>query len=88
MSSRSVFEGMGHYRRDWLLPAVVVGMLRLSDALVVLLASLVAYLTRFRDFNDLGTFQVYGCVIAMLLTVNIFQLAGLYDFNKLTDLYA
>ncbi len=88
MSRRSVFEGLGHYRRDWLLPGVVVGMLRLSDALIVILASLVAYITRFRDFDDLGTFQVYGCVIAVLLTINVFQLAGLYNFNKLTDLYA
>ena len=84
---RSVFEGMGHYRRDWLLPGVVVGMLRLSDAMVVILASLVAYITRFRDFDDLGTFQVYGCVIAALLTVNIFQLANLYDFSRLTNFY-
>ncbi|MGI9486082.1 MAG: undecaprenyl-phosphate glucose phosphotransferase [Geminicoccaceae bacterium] len=84
---RSVFEGMGHYRRDWLLPGVVVGMLRLSDTMVVILASLVAYITRFRDFDDLGTFQVYGCVIAALLTVNIFQLANLYDFNRLTNFY-
>ena len=88
MIRRSVFEGMGHYRRDWLLPAVVVGLLRLSDALVVILAALVAYITRFQDFDDLGTFQVLGCVVAVLLTINIFQLAGLYDFNKLTDLYA
>ncbi len=87
MSGRSFLHPTGHYRRDWLLPSVVVGMLRLSDALVVILASLVAYMTRFRDFDDLGTFQLFGGVIAVLLTVNIFQLAGLYDFNKLTDIY-
>ncbi len=87
MSLRARLQVPGHYRRDWLLPSVVVGMLRLTDGMVVILASLVAYLTRFRDFDDLGTFQVYGCVIAALLTINIFQLAGLYDFNKLTDIY-
>ncbi len=87
MIRRSVFEGMGNYRRDWLLPGVVVGLLRLSDAMVVIIASLIAYITRFRDFDDLGIFQVYGCVIAVMLTLNVFQLAGLYNFNKLTDLY-
>ncbi|MDH3663091.1 MAG: undecaprenyl-phosphate glucose phosphotransferase [Alphaproteobacteria bacterium] len=88
MRRRLIFEGIGRSRRDWLLPGVVVGMLRLSDALTVILASLIAYITRFRDFDDLGTFQIYGCVIAVLLTINIFQLAGLYDFNKLANLYA
>lgn len=88
MSSRFTTHSAGKYRRDWLLPSVVVGMLRVSDAMIVILAALVAYVTRFQDFNDLGTFQVYGCVIAVLLTVNIFQLAGLYNFNSLTDLYA
>lgn len=87
MSIRSHLQAAGHYRRDWLLPSVVVGILRLSDAMIVILTSLIAYATRFRDFDDLGTFQIYGCVVAVLLTINIFQLAGLYDFNKLTDLY-
>ncbi|MGI9437681.1 MAG: undecaprenyl-phosphate glucose phosphotransferase [Geminicoccaceae bacterium] len=87
MINQDALPTAGHYRRDWLLPAVVVGILRLSDALIVILAALAAYATRFRDFNDLGTFQIYGCVIAVLLTINIFQLAGLYNFNRLTDLY-
>lgn len=88
MSLRSRLQVPGHYRRDWLLPSVVVGLLRLSDGMIVILASLIAYLTRFQDFDDLGTFQVYGCGIGVLLTVNIIQLAGLYDFNKLTNLYS
>ncbi len=88
MKSSFILQGIGHYRRDWLLPGVLTGMLRLSDALVIILASLAAYVTRFRDFNDLTTFQVYGGVIAVLLTVHIFQWAGLYNFNKLTDFYA
>jgi len=88
MSGPMNFYVPGQYRRDWLLPSVVVGMLRLSDAMIVILAALVAYVTRFQDFDDLGTFQIYGCVLAVLLTVNIFQLAGLYNFNRLTDLYA
>ncbi len=88
MMSPSIFQGISHYRRDWLLPGVVVGILRVSDALVIVLASLVAFLTRYQDFQYLGMFQVYGCIIAVLFAMNIFQLAGLYDFNKLTDLYA
>jgi len=72
---------------DWLSPAVVVGLLRLSDACVVLLAAVVAYLTRFHDLEDFGTLELYGGVLGALLASNIFQLAGLYHFNQLTNLF-
>ena len=85
-TDRGVFQ-TGYCRRDWLSPAVVIGMLRVTDAMMVIMAALAAYVTRFRDLDDLGIFQVYGCVIAVLLALNIFQFAGLYNFNKLTDLY-
>jgi len=38
-----------HNLTDWLSPTVVVGLLRLSDACVVLLAAVVAYLTQNPD---------------------------------------
>ena len=72
---------------DWLSPTVVVGMLRLCDMLVVLLAALLAYLTRFHDFDKFGALEVYGGVLAVLLTTNIFQLVGLYNFNQITNLF-
>ena len=37
---------------DWLSPTVVVGMLRLCDMVVVLLAALLAFITRFHDFDN------------------------------------
>src|SRR5262245_33551925 len=88
MIANQVIGRTGHRRRDWLSPSVVVGMLRMSDAMVVLMAAVIAYFTRFRDFDDLGTFQIYGSVVAVLLALNIFQLAGLYKFGQLTSLFA
>jgi Undecaprenyl-phosphate glucose phosphotransferase len=78
----------GYRRRDWLSPSVVTGLLRVSDAAIVVMSAIAAYVTRFQDFNDLGIFQVYGCVIAVLLTIHVFQLAGLYNFTQLTNLFA
>jgi Undecaprenyl-phosphate glucose phosphotransferase len=72
---------------DWLAPAVVIGLLRLSDAAIVLLAGTIAYLTRFHDLEEFGTLELWGGVLAMLLTFNIFQLAGLYTFGQLTNLF-
>jgi Undecaprenyl-phosphate glucose phosphotransferase len=73
-------------RRAWFSPAVIVGLLRLADATIVLLAAIAAYLTRFHDLADFGTLELYGGVFAMLLTINILQLAGLYRFDQLTNL--
>jgi len=74
-------------RRDWVSPAVVVGLLRLTDAAVVLFAAIAAYLTRFHSFEEFGTLEVYAGVLAVLLATNIFQLAGLYAFPQLTNLF-
>ena len=71
----------------WLSPAVVIGLLRLSDAATVLLAATAAYLTRFHGLEDFGTLELYGGVLAMLLTFNMFQLAGLYNFSQMTNLF-
>ncbi len=72
---------------DWLSPTVVIGLLRLSDAAIVLLAGTLAYLTRFHGLEDFGTLELWGGVLAMLLTFNIFSLAGLYSFSQLTNLF-
>ena len=73
---------------QWLSPGVVVGLLRVAEALVVLVAGILAYLTRYHELQDFGTLEVYAGVLAMLLATNIFQLAGLYDFTQLTNLFA
>jgi hypothetical protein len=62
---------------DWLSPAVVVGMLRVSDAFIVLFAAIAAYLTRFHNLDAFGTLELYGGMLALVLTTNILQLAGL-----------
>jgi Undecaprenyl-phosphate glucose phosphotransferase len=75
---------------DWLSPGVVVGLLRLADAAAVLLAGLLAYFTRFQSFGDpdgIG-FEFFGLALAILLTANIFQLAGLYSFGQIGQLVA
>ncbi len=75
--------------RDWLSPGVVVGLLRAADCLAVLLAAFAAYLTRFQgSMHQFGVLEVYGSVVAVLLTANILQAAGLYRFSQLTNLYA
>jgi Undecaprenyl-phosphate glucose phosphotransferase len=73
-------------RSDWLSPAVIVGLLRFADAVIVVLAAVAAWITRFygqpRDLLDV----LYVCVLAVLLTVQIFQFAGLYRFERLHQL--
>jgi Undecaprenyl-phosphate glucose phosphotransferase len=76
-----------HQGSDWLSPTVVVGLLRVAEAATVLLAAILAYLTRFHGLEEFGTLELYGGVLAVLLTTNIFQLAGLYNFNQLTNLF-
>jgi Undecaprenyl-phosphate glucose phosphotransferase len=85
-------EGSNHSsfsNRDWLSPAVVVGLLRVVDCVTVMLAAFAAYVTRFQEvIPEIGVMEVYGTVIAVLLTTNILQAAGLYNFSQLTNLYA
>jgi Undecaprenyl-phosphate glucose phosphotransferase len=76
-----------HQSADWLSPAVVVGLLRVADGLVVLFAAIAAYVTRFHALDDFGTLELYGGMLALVLTTNILQLAGLYQFNQLTNLF-
>ena len=76
-----------HQSSDWLSPAVVVGLLRVAEALIVLFAAIAAYLTRFHDLDEFGTLELYGGMLALVLTTNILQLAGLYQFNQLTNLF-
>ncbi len=72
---------------DWLSAAVVVGMLRVADAFIVLFAAIAAYITRFHSLDEFGTLELYAGMLALLLTTNILQLAGLYHFNQLTNLF-
>ncbi len=77
-----------HQGADWLSPAVVIGLLRVADAVIVLLAASAAWITRFHDdpTKDLGV-EAYATVLAVLLTIHILQSAGLYNFSQLTNLF-
>ena len=77
-----------HQGTDWLSPAVVIGLLRVADAVIVLLAASAAWITRFHDepSKDLGI-EAYATVLAVLLTIHILQAAGLYNFSQLTNLF-
>ena len=77
-----------HQGTDWLSPAVVIGLLRVADAVIVLLAASAAWITRFHDdpTKDLGV-EAYATVLAVLLTIHILQSAGLYNFSQLTNLF-
>ncbi len=72
-------------RADWLAPNVVTGMLRLGDVVIVLLSGLGAYVFRFGTFH-VDTFTTYSLAIGALVSLNAFQLAGLYQFQHLTQL--
>ncbi len=72
-------------RGDWLAPSLITGSLRLVDVAVVLASGLLAYYARFATLG-VDTFKIYSLAIGCLVTLNVFQLAGLYQFQHLTNL--
>ena len=87
-ASRARVRQLRYQGSDWLSPAVVIGLLRVADAAVVLLAASAAWITRFYDdpSKDLGI-EAYATVLAVVLTIHILQAAGLYNFSQLTNLF-
>ena len=71
---------------DWLAPSLITGSLRLIDVLVVLASGLMAYYARFGAVG-IDTFKIYSLAIGCLVTLNVFHLAGLYQFQHLTNLF-
>jgi Undecaprenyl-phosphate glucose phosphotransferase len=88
VADRALVGAPRHQGSDWLSPAVVIGLLRVADGAVVLLAASAAWITRFYDepTKDLGI-EAYATVLAVVLTIQILQAAGLYSFSQLTNLY-
>ena len=72
-------------RGDWLAPSLITGSLRLLDVLVVLASGLIAYYFRFETLG-IDTFTIYSLAVGCMISVNAFHLAGLYQFQRLTDL--
>jgi len=70
---------------DWLAPSLITGSLRLIDVVIVLASGLAAYYARFGAVG-IDTFKIYSLAIGCLVTLNVFHLAGLYQFQHLTNL--
>jgi Undecaprenyl-phosphate glucose phosphotransferase len=73
-------------RGDWLAPSLITGSLRLVDVVVVLVSGLLAYYARFATLG-IDTFKIYSLAISCIVTLNVFHLAGLYQFQHLTNLF-
>ncbi len=88
VAARARVRQLRYQGSDWLSPAVVIGLLRVADAAVVLLAASAAWITRFYDdpSKDLGI-EAYATVLAVVLTIHILQAAGIYNFSQLTNLF-
>lgn len=72
-------------RADWLAPALITGTLRAVDVLVVLVAGILAYELRFHTLA-VDTFTIYSLALGVVVSLNAFHLAGLYQFQHLTNL--
>lgn len=68
-------------------PPIIVGLLRLADAFVVILTSIVAYWVR-HGFDPMGPNYWLAALLAAFVTFNVFQRASLYRyqlFDRLTE---
>ncbi len=65
-------------------PTVVIGVLRAADLLVIVLASLAAYLIRFETVIPQGAYVIV-VMLVLLLSANVFSAIKLYDFQSLTS---
>jgi Undecaprenyl-phosphate glucose phosphotransferase len=72
-------------RGDWLAPSLITGSLRSIDVVVVLASGLLAYYARFATLG-IDTFKIYSLALGCIVTLNVFHLAGLYQFQHLTNL--
>ncbi|WGF86308.1 undecaprenyl-phosphate glucose phosphotransferase [Marinivivus vitaminiproducens] len=75
-----------HRALDWLSPAIVVGILRVADILVVVSSGFLAYISRF-GFDEIAPYALYSLVLAGILAANVFQSAGLYSFGTLVSMF-
>ena len=67
------------------LQTLIVGALRAADALLVVLAALGSYWIRHDDL-DVPDLYVISIIVAVVLTANYMQIAGLYVFDNLGKL--
>lgn len=75
-----------HRALDWLSPAIVVGVLRVVDVMVVVLSGFLAYVSRF-GLSEIAPYALYSLVLAGILAANVFQSAGLYSFGTLISMF-
>ncbi len=74
--------GTARPRPDWLTPAVIIGFVRLADVGVVVAAGLAA--RAMAGGSGVDGLRAALLALAILLTLNGFQLAGLYAFDRIT----
>ncbi|MCB1884000.1 MAG: undecaprenyl-phosphate glucose phosphotransferase [Geminicoccaceae bacterium] len=73
-------------RTDWLAPSVVAGLVRVLDALTIAGSGLLADALLF-DSGAIPVHALYSIVIAIVVGINLFQIADCYDFRYLSNLY-
>ncbi len=73
-------------RRPWLAPPIITGLMRAVDLLVVATTGLMANYARFEGFVP-EPLAAYAMALAALLSLNLFQIAGLYTFSNLGNLF-
>ena len=73
-------------RSDWLSPQVVSGLARLGDALVIVASGMLSQYLQF-DGGEPTAFTYYSIALSVVLAINAFQLARIYEFKHLTSLY-
>ena len=73
-------------RADWLAPGVIAGLVRVLDAVVIAGAALVAD-ALLLDGGAVPVHALYSIVIAIIVGINLFQIAECYDFRYLSNLY-
>ena len=80
-----VAAGQGQ-RNEWLTPSVLAGSVRVLDCLIVAVCGVVAYGLRHGDI-DMPSMAIASVIFATLLSANFFQLAGVYEMDRLGDLF-
>lgn len=77
---------VGKKTSDWLSAPVLLGMLRISDLMLIIIAGAAAYVTRFGTLA-IEPLAVYANLCALLLAANVFQYFKIYEFNILSQVF-
>lgn len=79
-------EKIAPSRQDWLTAGVACGMVRAADLATLAMSGWLAWLFDQGQFMP-PSLEAYGIVIALFAGLNIYQVCGVYDLSRLTNLY-